>query len=93
MKIKRKWLIASAVWGCLVLGLLLYSYGNRAAAVLFDLGFVLCFDLLLLIPWLTRRVRRARGLPYKPSWWLRFAIDSDYGDSQRDKCRLQTHSR
>lgn len=79
MKIKRKWVIASAIWGCLVLGLIFYSYGNRTLAVIFDLGFVLCLDLLLLVPWINRR------LPYC-SW---VTIKAQLVGALRDRFRLR----
>ena len=81
MKIKTSWLFAAALWVCLILGFVLYVYGNSRVAMVFDVSFVLLLDSVALISWINWRLRRARGLPYKPSWWDRFAIDADYNQS------------
>lgn len=92
MKIKRSWLIASALWACLIAGLILYAYASARVAVFFDVAFMLCVYFLTLVPWISRRLRRARGLPYKSSWWGRFVVDCDYERSLRDKVRSQGHA-
>lgn len=89
MKIKRSWLIASALWACLLVGVILYAYASTRVAVFFDVGFMLCVYVLTLVPWVSRRLRRARGLPYKSSWWGRFVVDCDYERAVRDKARSQ----
>jgi hypothetical protein len=92
MKINRNWAIASAWWGCFILGLILYAYAKTQVATLLAWGFLLCLYLIGIVPLVTRRLRHARGLPYKPSWWWRFVLDSDYRDSQRDEGHSQGHS-
>ena len=91
MKIKRSWAIAGALWGCLILGLFLYGYADARVAAGFDVAFMLSVYFLTLFPWINRRLRRARGLPYKPSWWGRFVLDCDYERSVRAEVLSQGH--